>query len=155
MTENYKTPSPTSTCWVRGACSINTSRDACPGELGLDLQPGRSHRTRGSLAGTVSFAGAEWSRFYEQFQLSSPQRGQRVKTGPALLPPSESSPVCTFVGQGRARSGGGRLGRDSVDPLHLAQDAALVHGQDHLVVPDLLEHGSARELVARLFEVIP
>lgn len=45
--------------------------------------------------------------------------------------------------------------RGSVDPLHLPQDPALVRGQHHLVVPDLLKHGSTRELVARFFEVIP
>lgn len=45
--------------------------------------------------------------------------------------------------------------RGSVDPLHLPQDPAFVHGEHGLVVPDLLEHRSTGKLVACFFEVIP
>ena len=133
---------------TREACSINTSRDSCPGEPGLDSQPGGSPRTRGSLSGS------QRRRRSEQFRLSSPQRG-RSREGRPRPPegPRDSSRIFTLASQGGVMVAPAEEG--SVDPLHLAQDAALVHGQDHLVVPYLLKHRSARELVARLFEVIP
>lgn len=43
----------------------------------------------------------------------------------------------------------------SVHPLHLAQDFALVHGQHGGVLPHLLEHCSALELVTGLLKVVP
>lgn len=43
----------------------------------------------------------------------------------------------------------------SVDPLHLPQDPAFVHGQYCLVIPHLLKHSSTGKLVAGFLEVIP
>lgn len=45
--------------------------------------------------------------------------------------------------------------KGSIDPLHLPQNPAFVHGEHGLIVPDLLKHGSAGKLVACFFEVIP
>lgn len=44
---------------------------------------------------------------------------------------------------------------ESLHPLHLPQDLALVGGQQGAVVWHLLEHGAALELVAGFLEVVP
>lgn len=43
----------------------------------------------------------------------------------------------------------------SLHPLHLAQDLALVCGQQRAVIGHLLEHGATLELIAGLLEVVP
>lgn len=45
--------------------------------------------------------------------------------------------------------------RGSIDPLHFAQNPALVHWEHRLIVPDLLKDCSTGELVTCFFEVIP
>lgn len=49
----------------------------------------------------------------------------------------------------------GSAGVESLHPLHLSQDLALVRGQQGAIVRHLLKHSAAFKFVAGLFEVVP
>lgn len=57
---------------------------------------------------------------------------------------------------GRRACGGAAVGCWLlVHPLHLAEDLALVHGQDGGVFQHLLEHGATLKLITGFLEVVP